>query len=177
MSTDSQSPLRPRFRYTPGGLIAVLAWLVILIGSFVLHQSAPSTAESSANDISPNNTQSGGGQGSNRSDRPGAAAELERSQQESLVLAERLNRLEAALVKQGGIDAQLALAESERAVRRMNAASLTAQARSAERDLGQLRKLYDAWAVLETSLLHSEAGSRIVGSARHFPLVMDLWQR
>lgn len=174
MSSDSPSPLRSRFRYTPTGLIVVLAWLVLVIGSLVWPRSAPSTAESSANDVSPNNTKSGGGQGNNR---PGAAAELARSQQESLVLAERLNRLEAALVKQGGIDAQLALAESERAVRRMNAASLSAQARSAERDLGQLRKLYDEWAVLEAALLHGEAGSRIVGSARHFPLVMDLWQR
>ena len=95
---------------------------------------------------------------------------------ESRVLTERINHLETILGPDSRVNDQGSLTESELAVRKANAAKHAAIAKAAMRDLGKLKNLQREWAALEATLMNGQAGSRIAGSAKHFPLVVDIWQ-
>ena len=75
------------------------------------------------------------------------------------------------------VNDQGSLTESELAVRKANAAKHAAIANAAMRDMGKLKNLQREWAALEAILMNGQAGNRIAGSAKYFPLVVDIWQR
>ncbi len=176
MSSDSPSPLRPPIRITPTVKIALMAWVVLGIGAYVLSSinSAPTKVHDDDGKsidgaaIRPDSSDSG---------RSELLVELEAAREESRQLAERLNRLETGVDTAPVNKRQSSTAKSEQAVQKARLVALTAEVNSVTADLGKLKKLQSEWTALEAKLLNGEAGRRISGSPQHLQLVIDLWQR
>ena len=90
-------------------------------------------------------------------------------------LSERLSRLETTLNQGGEVDEKISLSKSARAVQKVKAAALSTQAKAANRDMTTLKSLQAEWTALETSLLETDSGRRIVGSPKHLERVIELW--
>ncbi len=178
MSSDSPSPLRPRFGVSPTMRITLLAWLVVAIGGYTLLSGNSANPANVRHDDEntipkipadlPNNIDAGN---------PELLAELEAAREESRRLTERINRLENGVGGSAGNNEQPQVAKSDRAVQKAKLVALTAEVNSATVYLGKLRKLQTGWRALEATLLNGEAGRKISGSPQHLQLVVDLWQR
>ncbi len=94
-------------------------------------------------------------------------------------LAQRISRLETALGNDisDRVVERTSVSKSERAVQKVKAASLAADAATAIRHFGKLKKLQTNWAALEAALLQSDSGRRIAGNPKQLQLVFDIWQR
>ena len=171
MSGDSPVPMRSRLIITPAVRVMFLIWIVVLIGAYVLYSMYDAKTNAIREDVT--KTQKGlvGLQSQVDAGRP------EQASQETESLAQRISRLETALGNDSGIVERTSISKSERAVQKVKAASLAADAATASRHLDKLKKLQSDWAALEAALLQSDSGKRIAGSPKQLQLVFDIWQR
>ncbi|HQZ69456.1 MAG TPA: hypothetical protein PLY87_30430 [Planctomycetaceae bacterium] len=171
MSGDSPVPMRSRLIITPAVRVMFLIWIVVLIGAYVLYSMYDAKTNAIREDVA--ETQQGlvGLQSQVAADRSKQASP------ETQSLAERISRLETALGNDSGIVERTAVSKSERAVQKVKAASLAADAATAIRHFGKLKKLQTNWAALEAALLQSDSGRRIAGNPKQLQLVFDIWQR
>ena len=171
MSADSPTPMRSRLIITPAVRIMFLIWIVVLIGAYVLYSMYDAKTNAIREDVT--KTQKGlvGLQSQVAADRS------KQTSPETQSLAQRISRLETALGNDSGIVERTSVSKSERAVQKVKAASLAADAATSTRHLGKLKNLQSDWAALEAALFRSDSGRRIAGSPKQLQSVFDIWQR
>jgi len=171
MSANSPTPIRPRFSVTPTVKGVVFFWFVLMVGGYVLYSMYDAKTNVLRDDVTETQKGLAGLQSQVAADRSKQASP------ETESLAQRISRLETALGNDSGIVERTSVSKSERAVQKVKAASLAADAATATRHLGKLKKLQTDWAALEAALLQSDSGRRIAGSPKQLQLVFDIWQR
>lgn len=176
MSLNSQSLLRFKQKITPTVRLAFLMWGVLGIGGYMLMSINSTNTTVLRDDINKTRESLNDLRADHESGDPEMLSELDRARQELSVVTDRITHMESALGGQSRISDLSNLAQSEQAVLKANTAKHSATANAAVRDLGKLKDLQMEWAVLDAALMNGPAGHRIAGSAKHFPLVVDLWQ-
>ena len=171
MSANSPIPIRPRFTLTPAVRKVGILWLALAVGAIVLY-SIYDTKTTAPHDDGPETPKGIAGLQVEV-----ATDHSKQSSPEIESLAQRLSLLETALGNDSGIAARASVTKSERAVQKVKAASLAADAATATRHLGKLKKLQTDWAALEAALLQSDSGRRIAGNPKQLKLVFEIWQR
>ncbi len=177
MSLDIPSLLRFREKISPTIRMAVFTWVVLGIGGYMLMSINSANTSALRHDMIKTNNGLNALRTDHDSGNPELQSRLDRTQQQLNLVTDRITRLESALGGETGISDRGSLTQSELAVQKANAAKHAATANAAVRDLGKLKKLQIEWAALEATLTNGQAGKRIAGSAKHFPIVLDIWQR
>ena len=177
MSSDSPSLLRFKEKITPTIRMAVFTWAVLGIGGYVLMSINSANTTALRDDMNKTNKSLNALRTDHESGNPELQAEFDRARQGLSLATDRITRMESALGGETGISDRGSVTQSELAVRKADAAKHAAIANAAVRDLGKLKKTQTEWAALEATLMNGQAGNRIAGSAKHFPLVVDIWQR
>ncbi len=177
MSSDSPSLLRFKEKITPTIRMAVFTWAVLGIGGYVLMSINSANTTAVRDDVI--NAKKGLDDliEDHKSGRTEIQEKFDDARKDSSDLTERITRMESALGGETGISDRGNLTQSELAVRKADAAKHAAIANAAVRDLGKLKKTQTEWAALEATLSNGQAGNRIAGSNKHFPMVVDIWQR
>ena len=163
MSSNSPSPLRPFLGVSPTIRIMVMAWFVVIVGGYALW-SINNDSKAEPRDV--NEPRKGIGELSTDTETGSPAVQTEPNH----------NRQQSSPNTVDATSDHGSVTQSEQALLKANMAKHTALANAALRDLGKLKKLQAEWAALEATLMDGQAGNRIAGSAKHFPLVVDIWQ-
>ncbi len=177
MSSDSPSLLRFKEKITPTIRMAIFTWVVLGIGGYVLMSINSANTTALRDDIVKTKKNLNALRTDHESGNPELQTELDRARQELSLVTNRMTRMESALGGETGISDRGSLTQSELAVRKADAAKHAAISNAAVRDLGRLKKTQTEWAALEATLMNGQAGNRIAGSVKHFPMVVDIWQR
>lgn len=177
MSSDSPSLLRFKEKITPTIRMAIFTWVVLGIGGYVLMSINSANTTALRDDMIKTEKSLNALRTDHESGNPELQAEFDRARQELSSLTDRITRMESAVGGKTGISDRGNLTQSELAVRKADAAKHAAIANAAVRDLGKLKNLQMEWAALEATVTNGQAGNRIAGSAKHFPMVVDIWQR
>lgn len=177
MSSGSPSTLRPRVPLTPGLKTGIVAWVVLMIGAFVLSSINSSKTEALRVDVNQTRKSIEDLRTDHEIGNPQLQSDLNLAREESRSLTERINQLESALGEDSVVSIERDLTKSELAVQRANAAKHQATAGAVVRDLGKLKSLQMEWAAFESQFLTGPAGCRVAGSVKHLEQVVELLQK
>jgi hypothetical protein len=177
MSSGSPSTLRPRFPLTPGLKIGIVAWVVLMIGAFVLSSINSSKTEALHDDVNQARKSIEDLWIDHKSGNPEMKKALTDIRHDCGSLTERISQLESALGEDSVVSLERDLTKSKLAVQRANAAKHEAIANAVIRDLGKLKSLQTEWATLESQFLNGPVGGRVAGSIKHLEQVVELLQK